>query len=187
MEYYQEKSNVLNYLSMVQEKGNELLINQLKRFLPRDQTVLELGMGSGYDLDMLKSWYRVTGSDYSPWFLEEYRKRDTETELIDLDIQTFDLDRSFDAIYSNKVLIHFSPEELPIIFKKMVEHMNPNGLVLHSFWKGDGEERMDGFVSYYYTKKLIRSLMDPYFKILEIDDYKEEKEGDSFFVLGRRK
>ncbi len=87
------------------------LIALLRRYLPEGSSVLELGMGPGKDLDLFRQSYRVTGSDISRVFLDRYRKDHPEADLLLLDATSMDTDRTFDCIYSNKVLHHLSRPE----------------------------------------------------------------------------
>ena len=48
------------------------LIKNLQKYLPENSTVLEIGIGSGNDMDILKKSYVVTGSDNSQVFLDKY-------------------------------------------------------------------------------------------------------------------
>lgn len=54
--------------------GKEL-IKILQKYLPANSTVLELGMGPGKDLNILRKNYTITGSDTSQIFLERYKKQ----------------------------------------------------------------------------------------------------------------
>lgn len=46
----------------------------LTQRLPSGASVLELGMGPGFDLDLLRKNYEVAGSDDSQFFLDGYRE-----------------------------------------------------------------------------------------------------------------
>ena len=69
-------------------------------------------MGPGKDLDMLAKHYQVTGSDLSGVFLDLYRKKHKDADLLLLDAVSLKTDREWQGIYSNKVLHHLSKEEL---------------------------------------------------------------------------
>ncbi|MDH5586814.1 MAG: class I SAM-dependent methyltransferase [Nitrospirota bacterium] len=91
--------------------GREL-IEVLRKHLPDSASVLELGMGPGIDLKMLNKHFRATGSDNSQFFLDRFRDSDSKTDLMYLDAVELDTERSFDCIYSDKVLHHLTDEEL---------------------------------------------------------------------------
>lgn len=51
---------VQEYIEMVEGYDGTELINVLKNYLPKGSSLLELGMGPGKDLDLLKKTYSVT-------------------------------------------------------------------------------------------------------------------------------
>jgi len=75
MSYYDEIKNVMEYIRMTADFDGGSLINRLKQFLNPGASLLELGMGEGKDLDILKRDYKVTGSDTSKAFIYLYRKK----------------------------------------------------------------------------------------------------------------
>ena len=121
MGYFHEEKNVLEYIKMAEGYDGKELIEILKNHLPVGSTVLELGMGPGKDLKILSSDYIVTGSDYSNVFLELYRKKNKNADLLLLDAITLKTRRKFDCIYSNKVLIHLTRQELRMSLKRQLD------------------------------------------------------------------
>ena len=69
MRYFDSEENVDAYIAMAEGYDGAELIALLRRYLPEGSSVLELGMGPGKDLDLLRPSYRVTGSDTSRAFL----------------------------------------------------------------------------------------------------------------------
>ena len=53
MGYWNNKKNIEEYIKMSEGYDGRKLIKILKKFLPEGSSVLELGMGSGKDLDIL--------------------------------------------------------------------------------------------------------------------------------------
>lgn len=181
--YFDSKENVHAYIKMAQGYDGSDLINILKQNLPSGATVLELGMGPGKDLELLRKDFKVTGSDNSNIFLDLYRKKNKEADLILLDAVTLDITRKFDCIYSNKVLHHLSKDELQQSFQRQSRIINSNGILFHTFWYGDKEEFYHGLRFAYYTEKTISNVLGKTFEILELKRYKEMKKGDSFHVI----
>jgi cyclopropane fatty-acyl-phospholipid synthase-like methyltransferase len=186
MGYFHEEKNVLEYIKMVAGYDGAELIEILKEYLPAGSTVLELGMGPGVDLDILSSDYTVTGSDYSNVFLDLYRKKNKNADLLLIDATTLETDRKFDCIYSNKVLIHLKRQELKISLNRQPDILNPGGIVFHTFWKGDKTEDKYGIHFEYYTKNQLTSFFQDTFEILEIKTYTEMEKDDSIFVIGKK-
>lgn len=172
---------------MAREYDGRQLIKILKKYLKSGSSVLEIGMGPGKDLDLLREEYKVTGSDSSRIFLDLYRNNNPDIELIQLDAVTLITERTFDAIYSNKVLQHLTTDELKRSVLKQFELLHDDGIIFHSFWKGDKEESFHGLRFVYYTSDKLRILFSPQFDILEITEYKEVKKGDSIYLIARKK
>ncbi len=184
MQYFQQQKNVLKYIKMAEGYDGKELIEILKRILNYGSTILELGMGPGKDLDILSSDYIVTGSDNSKIFLELYRKKNTD--LLLLDAISIETERKFDCIYSNKVLIHLTKPELIKSLKRQWYVLNPEGLVFHSFWKGNRTEEMHGLRFTYYLENQLLDLFKDIYEVLEIKSYDELEKDDSIYVLGRK-
>ena len=85
MDYFDKKKNVEEYIKMAEGYDGRELIETLKKHLQPGLKVLELGMGPGKDFDILKKNYEVTGSDKSRIFLERYKKKNKEADLLQLD------------------------------------------------------------------------------------------------------
>lgn len=187
MSFFDEKSNVTQYIEMTKDyKGDEML-KYLWPYLKKDSTLLELGMGPGKDLDFLSKTYKVTGSDTSQVFLDLYRERNSDIALVKLDAATIKIDSKFNCIYSNKVLHHLTKVELIASIKRQTEVLEVEGIIFHTFWLGQGVEDYDGLLFNYYSIDDIKDFFDKYFDIIEIEMYKEEKENDSIYVIGKKK
>ena len=132
MGYYDTEEGVDEYVKMAEGYDGRALVEVLKKYLTRNATVLELGMGPGKDLDILSESFQVTGSDSSQVFLERYRERNAGADLVLLDAVTMDIDRQFDAIYSNKVLHHLTREELKASLRRQAKALTGQGILLHS-------------------------------------------------------
>lgn len=185
--YYNSKKNVLNYIKMAEPYNGQILINRLKKHLQPGSSVLELGMGPGKDLDILKKLYKVTGSEMSKVFLDLYREKDADADLLLLDAKYPDTQRNFDCVYSNKVLHHLTRDELRRSLQKQSDILYPGGLVMHSFWEGDREEVLSGLTFVYYPASGLEEIFSEYFEIIEVETYSEMFPGDSIWILGRKK
>ena len=118
---------------MVDGYDGRELIEELQKHLPRGSSVLELGMGPGIDLTLLKKYYQVTGSDYSEIFINRYRNQHPDSDLIVLNAITLNTDRKFNGLYSNKVLIHLTREGLKQSIKRQAAILESEGIICHSF------------------------------------------------------
>ena len=144
-------------------------------WLPDGGTLLELGMGPGKDLDLLAEHYRVTGSDFSNAFLDRYREKHPDADLVNLDALTIETDRSFDGIFSNKVLVHMSDEDLDASFARQAEVLNPGGVILHSFWYGEGEEQFGGLTLRRRDEAALKRLVEPHLELFDAGTARQDE------------
>ncbi len=187
MGYFDDVENVARYIEISKEYDGRALIDVLGMYLKKGSTLLEIGMGPGKDLDLLSDHYAVTGSDSSQVFLDHYRERNTEIELLKLDAITLNTSKTFDCIYSNKVLQHLSTDEHNESIKSQARLLNSEGIIFHSLWYGHGEEVYDGLRFQYYDERVIESMYKMNFKILALCRYSEDEPDDSVYLIARKK
>lgn len=185
-DYYQSEEHVLEYINMTKGYDGEELVEILKKHLATGASVLELGMGPGVDFEILKKSFTVTGSDYSNVFLELYRKKHPKADIIKLDAERLETDRHFDCIYSNKVLHHLTTENLKSSLKKQKKLLHDQGILFHSFWRGEKVEIIKGLRFVYYTKDKLIDYFSEDFEIIDIETYKEMETDDSIYVIAKR-
>ncbi len=186
MGYYDEEENVEAYVRMAEGYDGRELVDELRKRLAPGSTVLELGMGPGKDLALLAEAFAATGSDRSEAFLRRYRRDHPDADLLRLDAVTLETERRFDAIFSNKVLHHLRVDALRLSFRRQAARLNANGLVLHSFWHGEGTEEKHGLRFTYYTGASLAGVVGPEFEWVACARYTEIDEGDSLWLLLRR-
>jgi cyclopropane fatty-acyl-phospholipid synthase-like methyltransferase len=183
MSYFDERIRAEEYIEMAEGYDGRELIETLKTYLPTGASLLELGMGPGTDMDMLSQTYRVTGSDRAQAFLDIYREKRKDADLLLLDAVTIDTGRKFDGIYSNKVLIHLSVDELRRSFRRQEAVLNPQGILFHSFWYGDKEEFFHGLRFRYYTEEMLLHIVESRFEVLAMERFTEMEEDDSIYLV----
>jgi cyclopropane fatty-acyl-phospholipid synthase-like methyltransferase len=183
MAYFDNIENAKEYINMAEGIDGTYLVNILKKYLQKGSTILELGMGPGKDLNLLKKDYKVTGSDKSKAFLDLYSDENKDIELLLLDAKILNIDRKFDSIYSNKVLIHLDKDELKESINRQYDILNNDGITVHSFWRGETEEVVDGLKFVYYDKDELINLFSKKFKILDIAYYTEMEYKDSIYIV----
>ena len=129
----------------------------------------------------------MTGSDLSIEFLKRLRIRFPQGDFLKLDASSLETEFHFDAIYSNKVLQHLTDEELEESIINQIKILNPEGLICHSFWKGNGTEDFNGMFVNNQTKDTLTTFFTKHFDILHLSSYKEFEEGDSLLLIARKK
>lgn len=186
-QYYKTKESVEEYIKLAKDVHGGQLIKKLHNYLPSNSLLLEIGSGPGTDFKILKKEYRVVGSDFSSEFLNRLISNNVKDEFLHLDAITLRTDKKFDGIYSNKVLQHLSDEEVRKSILRQVDLLNANGIICHSFWKGEGDEIFKGLLVNYQTNESVRMLFQPYFEILLLEEYQEFEDGDSLLFIGKKK
>jgi cyclopropane fatty-acyl-phospholipid synthase-like methyltransferase len=184
MGFYDDKKTASQYIEMARGYDGEELINILRKHVPQAACVLEIGMGPGVDLRILKKYFQVTGSDNSAFFLDRFRQFDPDADLMNLDAVKLDTGRTFDCIYSNKVLHHLTDEQLAESFLRQKAILSDRGIIMHSFWRGTGSEECQGLKFVNQTEANLRLLVGKVFNIVDIAVYSEMEEDDSLYVLG---
>lgn len=185
--YYKTKKSVKEYIRLAKDVSGKQLIEKLEQVLPPQSVLLEIGSGPGTDWKILNETHLVIGSDNSIAFLNHLKKENSRGEFLELDASTLKTDKKFDGIYSNKVLQHLKDNELVESIKRQYEILNSNGIICHSFWKGEGSEVFKGLFVNYYNKKNLKKVFNPYFDILLIENYKEFEDDDSILLIGKKK
>ncbi|QEE16383.1 methyltransferase domain-containing protein [Promethearchaeum syntrophicum] len=187
MGFFHQEKNVKEYIKMAEGYDGRELIAELQKHLPESSSILEIGMGPGVDLTLLKKHYKVTGSDYSKIFIDRYQKQNPDEDLLVLDAITLKTNRKFQGLYSNKVLMHLTREDLKQSIKRQAEILEPEGIICHAFWHGDREENFDGLLFIYYTEEQLRILFEGSFDIIKMETYKEMEPDDSLFLIARKR
>ena len=183
MGYFDIEKNVQDYINMVKEYDGTDLINILRKYLQKDSTLLELGMGPGKDLDILRKYYKVTGSDSSQVFINGYKKKHPGVDIIQIDARDIEIQNKFDCIYSNKVLIHLTKEECKSSLKQQKNILNSKGLLFHTFWYGTKTEKYHDLLFTYYTDDELRSMIEGDYNIIKMERYPEDKKDDSILII----
>ena len=186
MGFFDSEENVDAYVRMAEGFDGRELVAVLERHLPRGSSVLEIGMGPGKDLHWLGRRFRPTGSDNSSVFVDRVRAANPRADVLALDAVTLETDRRFDAIYSNKVLHHLTPDELTRSLRAQRRILRPGGLALHALWRGDRLEVHQGERFQYYTAQTFADQVGESFEIVETGTYAEMADDDSLYVVLRR-
>ena len=186
MGFYDTEEGARQYMEMAEGYDGRDLMPRLGEYLPQGSSVLELGMGPGKDLDLLREDYAATGSDMSLVFLRLYREAHEDADVIALDAVTIATDRAFDCIYSNKVLHHLSVDQLRTSIGRQHEVLSAGGLLFHTFWKGEGAETIQGMLFTYQNESGLREFLDSRFEVLVLESYAELEADDSLLLICRK-
>jgi len=181
--YFDRPENVNKYIEMSEGYDGRELIKVLFDHLPRQSTLLELGMGPGKDLLILSKKFQVTGSDSSQVFVDRFVKTNPNMNVLCLDAVSIETEMRFDCIYSNKVLHHLAHDDLVKSLDRQFEVLANGGIAMHSFWYGEKEEFYDDLRFMYYTEDTILDLVQEKYDIVAVERYTEFDKDDSFFIV----
>lgn len=187
MGFYDSPENVEQYVNMADGHDGRTLVEEMRRYLEPGSYVLEIGMGPGIDLDLLRTYFNVTGSDASDVFIQRYLATHPGASLLELDAVTLDTDRRFDGIFSNKVLHHLNPTDQEASFQRQTAILNSGGYAFHSFWYGNNVEEFEGLLFHQHTEDSLRSLVEEHFDMVELRRYTEMETDDSLFAVLKRR
>ncbi|MEN8202978.1 MAG: class I SAM-dependent methyltransferase [Bacteroidota bacterium] len=185
--YYHTKESVEEYIRKAEGHDGRQIISRLKEYLPAGSTLLEIGSGPGTDWKILKEYYNVFGSDNSLEFLKYLQASIPHGVFLELDARSLETSLRFDGIYSNKVLHHLEDEVLEVSIKGQFEILNHDGIVCHTFWKGENSEIYNDLFVNYHTDEGIRVLFEQHFEPLLIKFYKEFEKADSILYIGKKR
>ncbi|MBW3594005.1 MAG: class I SAM-dependent methyltransferase [Actinobacteria bacterium] len=118
---------------------------------PAARTLLDVACGTGRHLQHLADAFEVEGVDLDEDLLEIARRRLPDVPLHHGDMRSFDLGRTFDAVtclFSSVGYVR-SEEELGTAVARMVDHLNPGGVVVVEGWIGPEEWNLDHIGSLY--------------------------------------
>lgn len=185
--YYHTQESVQEYIQLAKDVNGQELIDELLQHLPQKSSLLEIGSGPGSDWKILNKSYNIVGSDNSKQFLQYLNETNPLGKFLELDAVTLNTNINFDGIYSNKVLHHLTDDQLGQSIMQQHKVLEKNGIICHSFWKGEGSEVFKGLFVKYHNKQSLSKAFDPYFEIILLKDYLEFEEGDSILLIAKKK
>lgn len=187
MNYYHNTKNAASYVAMCEGYDAAGQLGALFEVLPENSRVLELGSGPGNDMALLETRYQVTGSDYSPAFIDILKSRFPSHSILELDAVSIATEELFDAIYSNKVLHHLNDAELRSSFQRQAELLAAGGCVCHLIWHRIVDPEIDeGLIFKARNADEFVALMGGAFELVSVEEFCEFEKGDSLAILARK-
>ena len=139
LETYESCSRV--YIDNTPEKvsgGLAKWINEAVEGLPLTARIFEIGSGDGRDAEHMESLgYSVECSDAAQAFVEILKARGLEARQHNAILDP--IVGSYDLIFANAVLLHFTREETILVTSKVIAALKPRGRFAFSLKKGKGE------------------------------------------------
>jgi SAM-dependent methyltransferase len=114
-------------------------IDSLLADLPPGARIFELGAAFGRDADYIRSrGFAIECADAVPGFVELLRARGLKARLFN--VLTDGLSESYDLIFANAVLLHFTSDEFALVLGKLRNALAAGGRLAFSLKRGRGEE-----------------------------------------------
>lgn len=124
----------------------EYINNLIKKNKPDAATILNLGCGTGrHDFLLIEKGYSVRGVDFSKEMLSiadeslaRLSPKDSNLKFIYGNIQTIQLEQSFDAVISlfHVMSYQITNEMLYSTFRNVRAHLKDDGVFIFDFWYG---------------------------------------------------
>ncbi len=113
-------------------------IDALLSLLSENSKILDIGSGTGRDADYMENHgLHITRTDKEPGFVEFQKTKRKKVLLQDVLHDEIGKSESFDAIFANAVLLHFTEDELETIFNKITACLKNGGFFAFSLKQGD--------------------------------------------------
>lgn len=128
----------LNYIEDTKDLDMSLLYNFFERYLKPDDTVLDLGFGSGRDSLYFSRKYQVYSLDPVKEFVDNAKKLGLKN-VYQMKAEDLSYDHLFEGIWACASLLHVSSKSLQDVFKKCSKALKPKGVMYVSFKYGNFE------------------------------------------------
>ena len=94
-------------------------------------TLLDIGCGGGKNLFNLRRHFRVTGLDLSPAMVAQARALNPGSEVVEGDMRTFALGRTFDAVLMDDAISFMDDrDDFAAAFRNAWAHLAPGGVMV---------------------------------------------------------
>lgn len=137
--------------------------------------IIEIGSAHGRDALYIESrGYLVERTDATSGFVNLLKGKGHSAR--EFNILTDDFNSKYDAIFANAVFLHFTPDELKGVLKKVHLSLTENGILAFSLKCGEGEEWTNEKVGNpryfcYWKKGTIQTLLETHnFEIVQISE-----------------
>lgn len=166
-------------------------IDTLLHDVPLDAPLIEFGSGPGRDARYIASrGYTLTCTDATESFLEILRAAGFAARKLNL--LTDDIEGSYDRAFANAVLLHFSPDELAGILKKVRSALTEDGQFGFTLKAGEGSAWSEGkldmprYFQYWNVERITQAVKDAGFSAAEVTAGPSPKGDEWLLVIASR-
>ncbi|MGL4759881.1 MAG: methyltransferase domain-containing protein [Sarcina sp.] len=143
----------------------------LRSYLKKGASVLNIGLNNGKDFEVLKQTYDTVAIDGSEFFIDIYKENNKGSEVYQLNDIKLDISKKFDCIFSNKLINHFTVDELTESLKNQANLLEAGGKAFHFYCDGEGEILLGGVTLNMYDEKILREVVPSEFEIVKFSKY----------------
>lgn len=106
--------------------------------LPNDASIIEIGSAFGRDANYIETiGYSVERTDATHGFVDFLLSQGHSAK--DFNLLTDDFDKSYDVVFADAVLLHFTRDEFEFALRKVHAALNVDGRFAFSLKQGEGE------------------------------------------------
>lgn len=163
-------------------KSHVILKEKINLYLHNRKSVLDIGCGTGLYLADFPSSFKLYGIDLNSHFLEVSKTIVPNAIVKQGNYLEEKFDTKFDAIISFGVLMYFEPSKIKILFKKLHDDLNDNGVLLIQYPQAMSiKDLYYPDLSYIkYSPDFLEKAFKPYFNILEHKHFYDERKIKSY-------
>lgn len=128
-------------------------IDHALSLIPRGGTVLEVGSGAGRNAEYIaERGYALECTEAVAEFVEIMKQKGLNARS--LNILSDEINKTYDMVFANAVLVHFTPEQTKHVLRKVYNALNEYGIFAVSLKMGNGErwtsEKLDAPRYFYF-------------------------------------
>ena len=150
-------------------------------FLKPNDLVFDVGCGGGTKSKyLINKGLKVFGIDFSEKMIEIAKREAPEAKFLAMDVKDLvNLDREFDGILAQAILLHIPKKEIPAVLKTLISKLKPDGylyVAVKETKPGQNEEEVkteddlgykyQRFFSYFIPDEIKKYLIDSGLKIV---------------------
>jgi len=147
-----------NYFDRKILLSRQHLYNWFMPYIKRGGKVLDAGCGPGLDIQAFLNQGFVVEAFEASSEMVKLAIQHTQHQVSCLKFEELEKVESFDAIWANASLVHYSSEELPEIFFRFLRALKYDGYWYMVFRHGSGVEMHDQIPFYKQTENSLQSI-----------------------------
>lgn len=157
IDYYERYA--ASYFENTVDASMEETLKRFLELLPENADVLDLGCGSGRDsVYMEEAGCYVTLMDGSEQMCR-LAEIHTDREVLHMTFDEMEFEEVFDGIWACASLLHVAGKDMDRIMKKVVNALQPGGILYMSFKYGEDEEIRNHRLFHDYTEETARDML----------------------------